>query len=72
MNALTPTRLVHHFDIRLRRIACGLHGYDHRSTKHVRSVTCDACIGVLRERPTHDDEQPRDLASRHEAASLAP
>lgn len=50
MDALTPASPVHFYDTRLHRIACGLRGPDHRSTKHARDVTCDACIGVLRER----------------------
>jgi hypothetical protein len=51
MNALTPTSVVHYFDTRTHGILCGVHGADHRSTKHSRSVTCHACVGLLRERP---------------------
>ncbi|HEY6006621.1 MAG TPA: hypothetical protein VIV57_27320 [Anaeromyxobacter sp.] len=51
MEALTQAKLVHFFDTRLHRILCGLRGFEHRSTKHSRDVTCDACIGLLRERP---------------------
>jgi len=51
MEGLTPAKRVHYFDTRLHRILCGLEGYDHRSTKHSRDVTCDACVGLLRERP---------------------
>ncbi len=51
MDALTTASPVHYFDTTLHRILCGVRGFDHRSTKHVRSVTCDACVGLLRERP---------------------
>jgi hypothetical protein len=51
MEGLTPAKRVHYFDTSLHRILCGLQGYEHRSTKHSRDVTCDACVGLLRERP---------------------
>jgi hypothetical protein len=51
MEALTNTPLVHFFDTRLRRILCGLRGFEHRSTKHSRAVTCQACVGLLGTRP---------------------
>jgi hypothetical protein len=51
MEALTPASLVHFFDTRSRRIACGVSGVDHRSTKHRRQVTCRACVAILGERP---------------------
>jgi hypothetical protein len=50
MEALTPAELVHYYDTRQRRILCGLRGVEHRSTKHSRSVTCHACVGLLGER----------------------
>ncbi len=52
MDALTPASRVHYFDTTLRRIACGVFGSEHRSTKHSRDVTCDACLGLLREQPS--------------------
>lgn len=52
MNALTPTSLVHYYDIRTHGILCGVRGAEHRSTKHSRSVTCHACVGLLGKRPT--------------------
>lgn len=52
MNALTPASLVHYYDTRAHGILCGVRGPDHRSTKHSRSVTCHACIGLLGKRPT--------------------
>ncbi len=48
---LTPTALVHFYDTRSHRIACGVSGLDHRSTKHARQVTCRACVALLGERP---------------------
>lgn len=51
MDALTPGKLVHYFDTLHHRILCGVDSFDQRSTKHARDVTCDACIGLLRERP---------------------
>jgi hypothetical protein len=51
MDALTPAKLVHYFDTLHHRILCGVDGFDQRSTKHARDVTCDACIGLLRDRP---------------------
>ena len=52
MDALTPASLVHFYDTRSRAIACGVRTFDHRSTKHPRQVTCQACVEVLRERPS--------------------
>jgi hypothetical protein len=48
---LTPTALVHYYDTQSHRIACGVSGLDHRSTKHARQVTCRACVALLGERP---------------------
>ncbi len=52
MDALTPASPVHWFDTSIHRIACGVRGSDHRSTKHSRDVTCDACLGLLRDQPS--------------------
>lgn len=52
MDSLTPASTVHYYDTRLHRILCGVQGFDHRSTKHSRSVTCHACVALLGERPT--------------------
>jgi hypothetical protein len=51
MNALSPAALVHYYDTRAHAIACGARGSDVRSTKHSRSVTCQACVGLLGTRP---------------------
>ena len=51
MDALTPASLVHYYDTRVHRILCGVRGPEHRSTKHSRSVTCHACVGLLGKRP---------------------
>lgn len=40
-------RPIHYWDVRRRRISCGATAADEHSTKHVRSVTCQACIGAL-------------------------
>lgn len=53
MDALTPAEPIHFYDTRSRAIACGVRGVDARSTKHARQVTCDACIALLGERPSH-------------------
>ncbi len=50
MEGLTPATLVHFYDTRSRRIVCGVSGADHRSTKHPRQVTCQACVALLGER----------------------
>ncbi len=52
MDALTPAAPVHYFDTTLHRVACGVRGSEHRSTKHARDVTCDACLGLLRDQPS--------------------
>ncbi len=50
MDALTSSTPIHFYDTRSHTIACGLRGFDHRSTKHARQVTCDACIALLSQR----------------------
>lgn len=50
MDALTPTVRIHFYDTTQHRIVCGLRGFDHRSTKHARDVTCDACLALLASR----------------------
>jgi hypothetical protein len=52
MNAKIATPSVHHYDTRLHLVLCGLGGFELRSTKHSRSVTCPVCRGLLGERPT--------------------
>jgi len=54
MEGLTPTTPVHFYDTRSHAILCGVRGFEQRSTKHARSVTCHACVGMLRERPVAD------------------
>jgi hypothetical protein len=56
MEALTPATPVHFYDTRAHVILCGLRGFEHRSTKHSRSVTCHACVGLLRERLAAPDD----------------
>jgi hypothetical protein len=50
MQEVTDTEAVHAFDPQQHRILCGVRGYEHRSTKHARGVTCEACRELLRER----------------------
>ncbi|BDG10027.1 hypothetical protein [Anaeromyxobacter paludicola] len=51
MESLTPVSLVHFYDVRSRRIACGVRGADLRSSKHPRQVTCEPCVALIGERP---------------------
>jgi hypothetical protein len=51
MDALKPVSLVHFYDTHRHEILCGLRGYEHRSTKHSRNVTCQQCVGLLARRP---------------------
>jgi hypothetical protein len=51
---LVPASVVHFYDTRTRGILCGVRGPEHRSTKHARGVTCDACVGLLGPRRTPD------------------
>jgi hypothetical protein len=44
----TEIRLIHWYDTDHHRIACGVAGQSN-STKHVRSVTCDACRTLVAE-----------------------
>jgi hypothetical protein len=53
---LESTPLVHYFDTRLHRILCGLRGFEHRSSKHSRNVTCQACLGLLGKRLAGETE----------------
>jgi hypothetical protein len=66
MDTLTADSIIHYYDTRTRETLCGLRGFEHRSTKHVRGVTCDACVGLLHERlappPTWAAEPPTTLA----------
>jgi hypothetical protein len=62
MNALTVTPLVHYFDTRLHRILCGLRGFEHRSTKHARNVTCEACVALLGK--SLEDDAPSRASAR--------
>jgi hypothetical protein len=54
MDELVAGTLIHFYDVRLRETLCGLRGFEHRSTKHARSVTCPACVGLLHERLAPD------------------
>ncbi len=54
MGAQAAVRLVHYFDTQSHRIICGLPGFEHRSTKHARGVTCPGCVGLLAERAAEE------------------
>jgi hypothetical protein len=60
MNALTPASLVHFYDTDRHAILCGLRGFEHRSTKHSRNVTCQTCVGLLGTRPRTASHTPAD------------
>ncbi len=68
MDALTPTSVVHFYDTQLHRILCGVRGFEQRSTKHARSVTCRACVGLLGKQPAMP--APREQLSS--AGEIAP
>lgn len=60
MEGLTPAAVIHFYDTRTHHIACGVSGFDHRSTKHPRQVTCQACVALIAERqslPTATDAE---------------
>lgn len=65
MEALTSAPLVHYFDTHVHQILCGLRGFDHRSTKHSRGVTCQACVGLLGTRLAADAPGRSDVAPAH-------
>jgi hypothetical protein len=54
MEERVAATLIHFYDVRQRETLCGLRGFEHRSTKHARSVTCPACVGLLHERLAPD------------------
>ena len=41
---------IHFYDTDQHRILCGLRGFESRSSKHARSVTCPTCVELLGER----------------------
>ena len=50
MDDLVPVSVIHFYDVRVRETLCGLRGFEHRSTKYARGVTCPACVGLLHQR----------------------
>jgi hypothetical protein len=69
MDTLISATVVHFYDTRRGETLCGLRGFEHRSTKHARGVTCHACVGLLQERqrqaagpdvPANDVATPND------------
>jgi hypothetical protein len=55
-------RLVHWYDLERHRIACGAAGESH-STKHVRGVTCSACLAAAAEVQAATDAAGHDAVS---------
>lgn len=49
MDKQTSNRPVHYYDTERHQVPCGAGMADEHSTKHARNVTCEVCIGVLRE-----------------------
>lgn len=64
MDSVSPASTVHFYDTGQHRILCGVRGFEGRSTKHARGVTCDACVGLLAERARSHAQQ--------DAAAAAP
>ncbi len=58
MKGLTAAIPIHFYDARVRETLCGLRGFEHRSTKHARGVTCPACVGLLHDRLTPSAAAP--------------
>lgn len=58
MDGPVAVSLIHFYDVRVRETLCGLRSFEHRSTKHARSVTCPACVGLLHERRASDVVAP--------------
>ncbi len=56
-------RVIHFYDTKLRETLCGLRGFEERSTKHARGVTCRACAGLLHERLTSAAPAPSGSAA---------
>ncbi len=54
MPELIAASVIHFYDTRTHGILCGVHGAEHRSTKHPRGVTCHACVGLLGDRRALD------------------
>ncbi len=70
MNALNPTSPVHFYDTHLHQILCGLHGFEHRSSKHSRNVTCQACVALLGPRREADTRPGSHLPSEGAGTGL--
>jgi len=69
MDAPKAVRVVHYYDSRLRETLCGLRGFEERSTKHARGVTCAACVGLLHERLSADRSPAPAPSSAEESAA---
>ncbi len=69
MDQLAPVSVIHFYDVRSRQTLCGLRGFEHRSTKHARSVTCPACVGLLHQRLAPDTPPDADAGGGSAASA---
>jgi hypothetical protein len=53
--------LVHYFDTKRHLLLCGAGGFELRSTKHPRGVTCPACVELLAAKSTTAEAAPEEL-----------
>lgn len=63
MDTLNAAPVVHFYDTHTRETLCGLRGFEERSTKHARGVTCPTCAGLLHERLSPDRSETAVVAS---------
>jgi hypothetical protein len=63
MATKNPDLLVHFYDTQRRQILCEARGFEHRSTKHSRGVTCADCVRLLAARLAATTENAVEPAS---------
>jgi len=51
---------VHSFDTQRHLILCEAGGFELRSTKHSRNVTCPACLKLLAAKTVPDEDKARE------------
>ncbi len=66
MDELNTTSVVHFYDTQARRILCGARGPDQRSTKHARSVSCPACVGLMGTRAARSTPARPEVVADHQ------
>jgi hypothetical protein len=57
--------LIHFYDTATHAIPCGVRGADQRSTKHPRQVTCQSCVALYGERPSHGGPADAEASAAH-------